>query len=209
VDALRKEAELLVRMAPHKNIVGMIGVCGDPENFALLLEYVGGGDLYRMLRTGDFTEWGGRLDAAIQIATGMDYLHSLQPPIVHMDLKPSNVLVEREKSSRVYKISDFGLSKTRGISSRTTRSSLNFIPSGTVEYIAPERFTTRLDLAKDTEAAMKVDVYRLVYVYDIPKNIAIPLLGSMITRSFGIMLWELKERQLYKPGQCIQWMCAY
>jgi serine/threonine protein kinase len=93
-----------------------------------------------------------------------------------MDLKPSNVLVEREKGSRVYKISYFGLSKMLGISSRTARSDVNDRPSGTLAYMAPERFTTHLDLARHAQAAMKVDVY-----------------------SFGIMLWELKECEIYKP----------
>jgi serine/threonine protein kinase len=174
--ALRKEVRLLGSMTPHNNIVRMIGVCDDPRDFALLLEYVEGGKLSQMIDSRAFTEWGGRLDAAVQIVTGMSHLHSLQPPIVHLDLKPDNVLVERVTDGRVYKISDFGLSKMRGISSRTARSDVNDRPSGTLAYMAPERFTTHLDLARHAQAAMKVDVY-----------------------SFGIMLWELKECQIYKP----------
>jgi serine/threonine protein kinase len=174
--ALRKEVRLLGSMTPHNNIVRMIGVCDDPRDFALLLEYVEGGKLSQMIDSRAFTEWGGRLDAAVQIVTGMSHLHSLQPPIVHLDLKPDNVLVERVTDGRVYKISDFGLSKMRGISSRTARSDVKDRPSGTPAYTAPERFTTHLDLARHAQAAMKVDVY-----------------------SFGIMLWELKECQIYKP----------
>ena len=50
----------------------------------------------------------------------------------------------------------------RGISSRTSRLSSGNDPTGTLVYVAPERFVKHLDLAHDTKAAKRVDVYRLV-----------------------------------------------
>lgn len=47
---------------------------------------------------------------AMQLALGMNYLHTCQPPVLHRDLKPANLLIDR---SGVLKISDFGLSKLR------------------------------------------------------------------------------------------------
>ena len=43
--------------------------------------------------------------AVLDIANGMDYLHSMTPPIIHRDLKALNVLVTDDW---VYKISDLG-----------------------------------------------------------------------------------------------------
>lgn len=48
---------------------------------------------------------------AIQLAQGMNYLHTCKPPIIHRDLKPANLLIDHY--SGVLKISDFGLSKVR------------------------------------------------------------------------------------------------
>ena len=45
------------------------------------------------------------LQAVLDIANGMDYLHSMTPPIIHRDLKALNVLVTDDW---VYKISDLG-----------------------------------------------------------------------------------------------------
>lgn len=74
----------------HKNIVGLLGVCLEEPNLCLVMEYARGGALNRML--------GGRkirpdvlIDWAIQIARGMNYLHTGAPQsLVHRDLKSSN-----------------------------------------------------------------------------------------------------------------------
>lgn len=47
---------------------------------------------------------------AQQLAQGMHYLHTCDPPIIHRDLKPANLLIDY---SGTLKISDFGLSKLR------------------------------------------------------------------------------------------------
>ena len=47
---------------------------------------------------------------AQQLAQGMHYLHTCNPPIIHRDLKPANILIDH---SGTLKISDFGLSKLR------------------------------------------------------------------------------------------------
>ena len=76
----------------HVNIVSLIGCCLEEPNFCLVMEYARGGSLYRVLqgraraiRPDILVDW------AIQIATGMNYLHNEAPiPIIHRDLKSSN-----------------------------------------------------------------------------------------------------------------------
>ncbi|VVA23038.1 PREDICTED: probable LRR receptor [Prunus dulcis] len=80
-----------------------------------------------------------RLDIAIDVACTLDYLHNhCETPIVHCDLKPSNVLLDNEMTGHV---SDFGLA--RFLSQKTgTNASENQTSSigikGTVGYAAPE-----------------------------------------------------------------------
>lgn len=71
----------------------------------------------------------------LDVASGLSYLHACNPPIIHQDIKPANVLID---SNGNYSITDFGISakKEKGINSYYEDAS-----SGTLVYMAPERFT--------------------------------------------------------------------
>jgi len=58
--------------------------------------------------------WPQRLKIARDVANGMNYMHTLQPPIMHLDLKSPNVLISslHEDDVAMAKVSDFGLSST-------------------------------------------------------------------------------------------------
>lgn len=82
-----KEAKLFC-LLQHENIVSLEGVCLQEPNLCLVLEYCRGGSLNRVLagrkiRPDVLVDW------AIQIARGMDYLHS-ENSLIHRDLKSSN-----------------------------------------------------------------------------------------------------------------------
>jgi serine/threonine protein kinase len=59
---------------------------------------------------------------ALDVATGMNFLHKLEPPIIHRDLKTANVLVDIRYCC---KISDFGLSTAHKISAQLPDLYLN------------------------------------------------------------------------------------
>ena len=85
-----------------------------------------------------------RLHIAVGIMDALDYLHNhCQPPIIHCDIKPSNILLAEDMSARV---GDFGISRTLPESSIKTLQSSNSIAGirGTIGYVAPGNFKCHL-----------------------------------------------------------------
>lgn len=76
----------------HRNVVGLFGVCLEPPNLCLVLEYARGGALSKVLSVhGSKIPPSVLLNWAIQTAQGMNYLHSEAPlSIIHRDLKSGN-----------------------------------------------------------------------------------------------------------------------
>ena len=68
------------------------------------------------------------------VASGLAYLHGKNPPIIHQDIKPDNILISDEGR---YMITDFGISAR--IRSTLNRSSAE-MSGGTLAYMGPERF---------------------------------------------------------------------
>ncbi|PIA27386.1 hypothetical protein AQUCO_07800018v1 [Aquilegia coerulea] len=120
--------------ASHRNLIKLYGYCFQPEMKALVYEYMEHGSLDKVLyESGSKIEWAKLYDIAIQVAKGLFYLHDgLDKCIIHHDIKPSNVLLDK---NHIPKITDFGMAKlverdvSLGPSSKTR---------GTDGFIAPE-----------------------------------------------------------------------
>ena len=115
----------------------------EPSEFkALILEYMSNGNLEGWLHPKMFRQaaerslgLGSRITIAVDIAAALDYLHNrCTPPLVHCDLKPSNVLLDAEM---VAHLSDFGLAKFLSNGSGFLNSSSIAGPRGSIGYIAP------------------------------------------------------------------------
>lgn len=85
------------------------------------------------------------------IAAGLSYLHSLDPPIIHQDIKPDNIMIGEDGS---YMITDFGISAHVRSTLRKSTSTA-YVSAGTIAYMAPERF------GKDNTPIKASDVYSL------------------------------------------------
>lgn len=85
------------------------------------------------------------------VASGLAYLHSLDPPIIHQDIKPANVLIGEDGH---YAITDFGISTQPGGDDGET--------SGTMAYMSPEREKYKKPRKESDIWAFGATLYQLI-----------------------------------------------
>uniref|UniRef100_A0A453MNL8 Protein kinase domain-containing protein n=1 Tax=Aegilops tauschii subsp. strangulata TaxID=200361 RepID=A0A453MNL8_AEGTS len=120
----------------HVNIVSLFGFCLEGSKRALIYEYMPNGSLDRYIYSENPKEilgWERLYAIAIGIARGLEYLHhSCNTRIVHFDIKPQNILLDKDFCP---KIADFGLAKL----CHAKESKLSMTGArGTIGFIAPE-----------------------------------------------------------------------
>lgn len=91
------ECEIL-RNIRHRNLTKVISSCSNLDFRALVLEYMLNGSLEKWLYSHNyFLDILQRLDIMIDVASALNYLHhGYSTPLVHCDLKPSNVLLDED-----------------------------------------------------------------------------------------------------------------
>ncbi|PIN22691.1 Serine/threonine protein kinase [Handroanthus impetiginosus] len=135
----------------HRHLVALLGYCINGNERLLVYEYMLQGTLgqhlfqWQELCRQPLT-WKQRLIIALDVARGVEYLHSLaQQSFIHRDLKPSNILLSDDMRA---KVADFGLVKNAPDGNYSVETRL----AGTFGYLAPEYTATG-------KVTTKVDVY--------------------------------------------------
>lgn len=149
--AFDSELVLLSRLN-HKHLVGLVGFCQEKDERLLVYEYMSNGALHDHLHSKNNVEksrsilnsWTVRIKIALDAARGIEYLHNYAvPPIVHRDIKSSNILLDVNWAARV---SDFGLSLI--LEPESEHESMPIKAVGTVGYIDPEYYVLNVLTAK-------------------------------------------------------------
>ncbi|KAJ0440663.1 putative protein kinase RLK-Pelle-RLCK-X family [Helianthus annuus] len=117
----------------HQNIVNLLGYCVHDDTRFLVYEMMHQGSLESQLHGpshGRALTWHRRMQVALDIARGLEYLHErCNPPVIHRDLKSSNILLD---SNFTAKISNFALATTELHAKNKVKL------SGASGYVAPE-----------------------------------------------------------------------
>ncbi|KAK9949786.1 hypothetical protein M0R45_005300 [Rubus argutus] len=127
------ECEMLSNVR-HRNLIKIISSCNQSQFKALVLDYMPNGSLERLLYYEEYCSLNilERLNIMIDVASALEYLHhGYSVPIVHCDLKPSNILLDDDMVAHV---ADFGITKLLGGGDSMTET----MTLATVGYMAPE-----------------------------------------------------------------------
>ncbi|CAK6968132.1 uncharacterized protein LOC121898295 isoform X1 [Scomber scombrus] len=117
-----------------KYIVSIYGLCSDAT--AMVMEYMSNGSLNNLLASHTLM-WPKKFQMIHEASMGMNFLHSMQPPLLHLNLKMSNILLDDHLH---VKISDFGLIHwEEGMNKKLFMEHLT--ARGNISYIPPETFT--------------------------------------------------------------------
>ncbi len=141
-----------VRMAAsidHPNIVPVYGAGEEAGRLYLVMRYVDGTDLHKLVRRAGRIEPSRAAAIVAQVAAGLDAAHA--SGLVHRDVKPANVLLTTSGGTDHVYLTDFGLTVEVSSGTRMTTTG-HWI--GSVDYMAPEQLR-----AEPVDA--RTDVYAL------------------------------------------------
>ncbi|CAH0487059.1 unnamed protein product [Peronospora farinosa] len=147
INAFLSEIKMMASVE-HPCIVHFVGVAWDAlSDLCAVSEFMPGGDLFTLLRRFDCVEHrvqGFDIDKAkiaLHLAQALTYLHSLEPVVIHRDLKSMNILLSDDWEA---KLTDFGVSRRWTVDTMTAGI-------GTKRWMAPEvmmgkRYDTSADI---------------------------------------------------------------
>lgn len=129
--SLQMEANIL-KMVDHPVLPRIVDIINYKGTVFVVMDYIEGRPLNEVLKLEGaqpqekVVEWGK------QLCSALDYLHSMNPPIIYRDMKPSNIML---KPDGKVKLIDFGTAKEFDVESLADTTAL-----GTRGYAAPEQF---------------------------------------------------------------------
>lgn len=148
-EMLTHEFALMVN-ANHKNLLRPLFYASCDGHPYLILPFCERGNIGNQV--GRMTEdeaWKLLRDTASALA----FLHAMNPPILHQDIKPANILLSDNGD---YMLTDFGVStQARQSLSRVSNQEATLLSAGTISYMAPERFS------RNNLPIMANDIYSL------------------------------------------------
>ncbi|CAK9860852.1 unnamed protein product [Sphagnum jensenii] len=132
----------------HINLVRLLGYCIKGLKHMLVYEYISNSSLDKWLYEDNLLDWDRRVCIIIGVAQGLAQLHKCNPIIIHLDIKPQNILLDQDYTP---KLADFGLAKILDGKDENVMQLASTSTPGTSGYMAPEILLK--------QASTKSDVY--------------------------------------------------
>ncbi|KAJ9184669.1 hypothetical protein P3X46_004373 [Hevea brasiliensis] len=190
----------VVSRLKHDHFVELMGYCLEQNNRILVYQFATMGSLHNVLHgrkgvqgaePGPVLSWNQRVKIAFGAAKGLEYLHEkVQPPVVHRDVRSSNVLLFDDFTS---KIADFNLSSA---SSDTAARLHSTRVLGTFGYHAPE-------YAMTGQITQKSDVYSFGVVLLELLTGRKPVDHTMPKGQQSLVTWATPRLSEDKVKQCV------
>jgi len=178
----------IMEVARHPNIVLFMGACTKPPRLCIVLEYCEMGSLWTLLHfSKKDLPWKYRKQIALDIAKGVNYLHSFPTPLLHRDLKSLNILLDNNLTA---KLADFGWARLK--------ETIMTGKIGTYQWMAPEvissnKYTEKADVYSYGvilwEIAMRKPPYYGIEVTEVARKVVNQNLRPSIKESDAPTCW--------------------
>ncbi|KAF8007765.1 LOW QUALITY PROTEIN: hypothetical protein BT93_K1688 [Corymbia citriodora subsp. variegata] len=185
----------------HVNLVRLVGFCAEKSQRLLIYEYMSNGSLDRWIfpKSNECVlDWQRRKKIILDIAKGLDYPHEdCRQKIVHLDIKPQNILLDKNFNA---KVADFGLSKL------IDRDQIQVVTSmrGTPGYLDPEWLSVAITekVYVYSFGVRKVEEKRLLDIVDKSSN-DMQLNGPHGVNIMRIAAWCLQGDYTKRPSMSV------
>jgi eukaryotic-like serine/threonine-protein kinase len=151
VERFRREAQNAAKLS-HPNIVSVYDWGEDASTYYIVMEYIDGRSLSTILREDGPMAAGNAAKIGADVAAALSFAH--RNGVIHRDVKPGNVLIDR---NGLVKVTDFGIARARNTTENLTQTGAVM---GTATYFSPEQ-------AQGITVDERSDVYSLgVVMYE-------------------------------------------
>lgn len=143
IKAFKRESEILAKL-DHPNLPKVYDYfVSDDGRYYLIMNFIDGEDLETILHREENSYLSEKdvIEYTKQVLSILDYLHSQEPPVIYRDIKPSNIMLN--KDGRVMLI-DFGIARTIQQGSQTTKTVI-----GTLGYSPVEQYKGKVEPRSD------------------------------------------------------------